>query len=155
VLHRQPDRQSHLAAILKRTSALPVTDAIEGEKLKAGTVYIARADEHLTVTDSGRFAYQNGQRIRHVLSSANPLFVSAANSFGAGVIGLVLTGTDSDGTDGVQAIKAHGGVVIAQDLETSEHFGMPGSAISTGAVDYVLPLQEIAPALARLVKPRH
>lgn len=63
---------------------------------------------------------------------------------------MVLTGTDSDGTDGVQAIKRHGGIVIAQNEQTSKYFAMPGSAITSGAVDYVLPLEEIAPTLQRL-----
>lgn len=89
-----------------------------------------------------------------MLSSANPLFASAANTFGDAAIGLVLTGTDSDATDGVQAIKERGGLVIAQDRRTSEYFDMPRSAIATGAVDLVLPLDEIAPALVRVATAR-
>ena len=115
---------------------------------------IARADRHLTVTHNARFEYLDGHRIRHVLSSANPLFTSAADVFGTGAIGVVLTGTDHDGTDGVQAISGEGGLVIAQDKGTSEHFGMPRSAILTGAVHWVLPLEEIAPALVRVAKAR-
>ena len=65
---------------------------------------------------------------------------------------MVLTGSDSDGTDGVQSVKAQGGLVIAQDQATSKAFGMPGSAIATGCVDRVLPLEEIGPALCRLVE---
>ena len=80
------------------------TEEVAGEPLKASTVYVARADQHLTVTGAGRFSYTNGQRIRHMLSSANPLFASAADAFGTATIGLVLTGMDSDGTDGDQAI---------------------------------------------------
>jgi two-component system chemotaxis response regulator CheB len=58
-----------------------------------------------------------------------------------------------NGTDGVQTVSVHGGTVIAQDQGTSEHFGMPGSAISTGAVQYILPLEQIAPMLVRLTSP--
>ena len=149
VQHRLPNKESILATILGRQTILPVVEARDGEALEAGTVYIARPDQHLTVTSSGRFAYHDGQRIRHVLSSANPLFASAANTFGAQAIGVVLTGSGADGTDGVQAIKGRGGIVIAQDRATSERFEMPGSAIASGAVDQVLPLEDIAPALVR------
>ena len=154
VQHRPARHRSLLVKILEKRTVLPVINAVDGETLEAGTVYVARADQHLTVTNNGRFAYSDGHRIRNVLSSANPLFASAANTFGAGAIGLVLTGMDSDGTDGLQAIKEHGGVVIVQDRATSAHFDMPRSAISTGAVDYILPLEEIAPALRRVTRAR-
>lgn len=154
VLHRPAEHKSLLASILSRRTALPVVDAEAGESLRPGTVYLAKPDRHLTVDHHGRFAYLDGHRIRHVMSSANPLFTSAADVFGGGAIGVVLTGTDADGTDGVQAISEEGGVVIAQNRATSEYFGMPQSAIQTGVVDYVLPLPEIAPALVRLVGER-
>src|SRR5262245_43606999 len=150
VQHRSPARTSTLSAILARSSALPVVDAEVDDVMKAGFVYLARPDLHLGVTDAGQFIYSDGRPIRYVLSSANPLFASAAAAFGSRTIAVVLTGSGADGTDGVQAVKTHGGTVIAQDRTTSEHFGMPGSAIATGAVDYVLPLEEIAPALVRL-----
>lgn len=152
VQHRSPQVASMLAAVLRRTTPLKVRDAEPGEALEAGTIYLARADLHLTLTDAGRFEYSNGHRIRHVLSSANPLFESASTVLGNRAIAVVLTGSGGDGTDGVQSIKARGGTVIAQDKDSSEHFGMPGSAIDTGAVDHVLPLEEIAPALVRLVR---
>jgi two-component system chemotaxis response regulator CheB len=94
-----------------------------------------------------RVALADGRKIRGVLSSANPLFESAARALPSRVIAVVLTGYDRDGTDGVQAVKRSGGIVIAQDEATSESFGMPRSAIETGCVDRVLPLQEIGPAL--------
>jgi two-component system chemotaxis response regulator CheB len=154
VLHRPVANQSLLPRILQRTTPLHVEDARAGETLKAGTIYIARSDLHLTLTDAGTFSYVDGRRIKHLLSSANPLFISSAATLGPRVIAVVLTGFGSDGTDGVQSIKAHGGVVIAQDERTSQAFGMPGSAIETGAVDYVLPLEDIGPALVRLVNER-
>jgi two-component system chemotaxis response regulator CheB len=150
VQHRSATAQSLLPTLLGRRTALPVIDAQEGDALKPGTVYIARPDLHLTVTESGHFAYHDGRRIRHVLSSANPLFTSAANAYGPHAVGVVLTGSGHDGTDGVQAIRDQGGIVIAQDQTTSERFEMPRSATATGAVDQILPLDDIAPALIRL-----
>ena len=154
VQHRGPDRQSLLARVLARASALPVIDARDGDRLAAGTIYVAKADQHLTIDAAGAFQYVDGRRIRHVLSSANPLFASAAAALGPRAIAVVLTGSGMDATDGVQAIKTHGGVVIAQDRATSAHFGMPGAAIETGVVDYVIPLAAVAPTLVRLVTER-
>lgn len=119
--------------------------------MRGGTVYLAPTDLHLIVNPDHTLDFMGGGRIRFVLSSANPLFASAARATGKRTIGVVLTGGDSDATDGVQAIKQEGGIVIAQDRATSECFEMPGSAIGTGAVDYVLPLDRIGPALVSLV----
>jgi two-component system chemotaxis response regulator CheB len=92
--------------------------------------------------------------VHFVRPSADLLFESGAASFGGRAIGVVLTGTGSDGSLGVKAIKGVGGTVIAQDEESSDFFGMPGAAIETGAVDFVLPLDQIAEALASLVSER-
>jgi two-component system chemotaxis response regulator CheB len=151
VQHRTPTHPSLLTTILAARSRLRVDDARDGEHLQPGVVYVARPDLHLSVTPDGRFAYSDGSRIRFVMSSANPLFESAAAAFGAGTIGVVLSGYGRDGTDGVQAIRIRNGVVIAQDEATAEQFGMPGSAILTGSVDYVLPIEDIAEKLVKLV----
>ena len=87
-----------------------------------------------------------------MLASANPLFESAATSLGSRVIAVVLTGHGRDGTDGVQSVKAARGVVIAQDEQSSEDWGMPGSAIGTGAVDFIRPLEHIGPLIKELVE---
>lgn len=88
--------------------------------------------------------------IHFLRPSADLLFDSAAGTYGSRVIAVVLTGTGSDGTMGVRAVKESGGTVIAQDEKTSQFFGMPGSAIKTGCVDFVLPLEEIPDALLSL-----
>lgn len=152
VLHRTPTSESRIVEILGRRSFLPVMDARASEPLVAGVVYISRPDQHLTVTPERRFAYSSGRPIHHVLSSANPLFTSAAAVYGPGTIAVVLSGAGRDGTDGAQDVKAVGGIVIAQDQHTAHHFGMPSSAIASGAVDYVLPIEDIAPTLVRFAQ---
>jgi len=89
--------------------------------------------------------------VHFVRPSADLLFESAAGSYGDRVIGVVLTGTGSDGSMGVEAVKKSGGTVIVQDRESSQFFGMPEAAIRTGAADFVLSLEEIGPALVTLV----
>ena len=144
-------RQSLVAAILGRRAALHVKDVQAGEALLAGVVYVAPPDQHLIVT-AGLVAQLNHTEPVHFLRpSADRLFESAARSCGP-VIGVILTGTGSDGAAGVAAIKAAGGVVIAQDEASSAFFGMPQAAIGTGGVDFVLPLIAIGPALIELTE---
>jgi two-component system chemotaxis response regulator CheB len=152
VQHRTTRDPNLLARVLSRHTPLIVKVASEGERLEAGTVYLAPPSAHLTVDSDLRVDLRDGKRIRHVLSSANPLFESAAQALPGRVIAVVLTGYDRDATDGVQAVKLSGGTVIAQDEATSETFNMPRSAIETGCVDRVLPLQQIGPALVVLAR---
>lgn len=152
VQHRSANPPNMLAKVLGRFSPLAIKTAEEGETMRPGTVYLAPPDFHLYVQRGGVCHLSDGRRIRYLRSSANPLFDSAADTFKGRVIAVVLTGTDSDATDGVQSVKAQGGMVIAQDEATSQAFGMPGSAIATGCVDQVLPLGEIGPTLCRLTQ---
>ena len=89
--------------------------------------------------------------VHFVRPSADLLFESVAAAFGNRAIGVVLTGTGRDGSMGISAIRKMGGTVIAQDEKTSEFFGMPGAAIETGNVDFVLPLEDISSTLVSLV----
>lgn len=152
VQHRTPGHDQALAQVLGRGSAWPVTVATQGEAIEAGRAYLARADRHLTVTSDRTFSYHDGTKIRFTRSSANPLFESAARVFDGHVIAVVLTGGGRDATDGVQEVKAFRGLIIAQDEASSAHWHMPRSAIASGAVDYVLPLVAIAPAIQRVVR---
>ena len=152
VQHRTDALPNLMTKILSRARPLPVKTAEEGEVIQPGTVYVAPSDRHMVMRADRSVALMDGRRIRYVRSSANPLFESAAKGLDGGVIGVVLTGYGADGTDGVQAIRAAGGIVIAQDPATAAQGAMPASAIRTGAVDYVVPLDEIAPLLVRLAR---
>jgi two-component system, chemotaxis family, protein-glutamate methylesterase/glutaminase len=151
VQHRTARLPNLMAQVLARWTPLAVKTADQSEVMRPGTVYLAPPDLHLTVHPDRTFGLSDGRKIRHVRSSANPLFSSAAEVFGKGLIAVVLTGGDRDATDGVQSVRAHGGMVLAQDEATSWQFAMPRSAIETGSVNRVVPLAEIAPALIGLV----
>jgi two-component system, chemotaxis family, protein-glutamate methylesterase/glutaminase len=154
VQHLDPRHRSLMADILSRHTSLRVKHAEEGEPVLPGTVFIAPPNKHLLVNPGGRLSLSDSELVHFVRPSADLLFESVAGSFRDRAIAVVLTGTGSDGAMGVRAIKKMGGTVIAQDEATSEFFGMPGGAIQTGNVDFILPLSEIAPALVTLVMAR-
>jgi two-component system chemotaxis response regulator CheB len=151
VQHLDPRHRSLMADILSRRTALSVREACEGDHLAPGVVFIAPPNRHLLVNPDGSLSLSQSELVHFVRPSADLLFESAAASYKDRSIAVVLTGTGSDGSMGVQAIKKMGGTVIVQDEASSEFTGMPTSALQTGAADFVLPLSEIAPALVRLV----
>jgi two-component system chemotaxis response regulator CheB len=151
VQHLDPRHRSLMADILSRRTVLHVQQAREGESLCPGTVYIAPPNRHLLVNPDGSLSLSQSELVHFVRPSADLLFESVAASYQERAIAVVLTGTGSDGTMGVEAIKKMNGTVIAQDRETSEFFGMPSAAIHSGCVDFILPLNEIPTALVTLV----
>jgi two-component system chemotaxis response regulator CheB len=151
VQHLDRKHRSLMASILARCCRLPVKQAEHGELLRPGMVYIAVPDYHLLVNADSTLALTRSELVHYVRPSADLLFTSAA-AFGDRTVAVVLSGTGSDGDAGVRAVKRAGGTVIAQDPATSEFIGMPAAAISTGSVDLVLPLSEVAPALVALTK---
>lgn len=150
VQHLHPHYRSWLAQILSRRTTLPVKQAEEADRLHPGAVYIAPPNKHLLVNDDGTLTLSDTARVHFCRPAANNLFESVATSFKERAIAVVLTGLDSDGATGVQAIKQMGGTVIAQDEATSKAFSMPKAAFDIGCVDLVLPLNEIASALVSL-----
>ena len=152
VQHLDPRHRSLMADILSRRTPLQVKQAGEGDKLLPATVYIAPPNQHLLVNPDRSLSLSQSELVHFVRPSADLLFESTAGSFKERAIAVVLSGSGSDGSMGVKAIKKVGGTVLAQDEPSSEFFGMPGAAIQTGCVDFVLSLQEISPALITLVR---
>jgi two-component system, chemotaxis family, protein-glutamate methylesterase/glutaminase len=153
VQHLAPTVKSQLAEILRKHTALSVEQARSGMRMQQAHVYVAPPDHHLVVNDSGVLMLTGSDRVNYSRPAIDPLFMSAAAAFKERVLAVMLTGFGKDGSDGVRAVRAHGGHVIAQDEKSSEHFAMPGSAIGTGSVDYVLPLAEIPAQILKLLRP--
>jgi two-component system, chemotaxis family, protein-glutamate methylesterase/glutaminase len=151
VQHLDPRHRSLMADILSRKTSLCVKQAEAGERITAGTVYIAPPDRHLLVNQDKTLALTQTELVHFLRPSADLLFDSVAASYKERAIAVVLSGTGNDGAMGVEAIHKMGGTVIAQDEETSEFFGMPSAAIQTGVVDFVLPLPQVAAALMSLI----
>jgi len=151
VQHLDPRHRSLMADILSRRTSLRVKQAEEGDQLQPMTVFIAPPNRHLLVNPDSTLSLSQSELVHFVRPSADLLFESVAASYKERAIAIVLTGTGSDGSMGVRAIKKMGGTVIVQDERTAEFFGMPGAAVQTGTVDFILPLDEIPTALMTLV----
>jgi two-component system chemotaxis response regulator CheB len=149
--HIDERMRSHLPELLARHSRMPVRHATAGERLQAGTVYVAPPGRHLLVADDARCALSDGPRVSFARPAVDLLFASAAEQFGARTLGLVLTGRLFDGAAGAAAIHAAGGVVIAQDPSSCRAAEMPRAAIRRGATRFTLPPSTLAAALVSLV----
>ncbi|BAY44868.1 CheB methylesterase [Scytonema sp. HK-05] len=151
VQHLSPQFPSYMAEILSKRTALQVKQAEQGDVLRPGTVYIAVPGKHLLVNPNGTLSLSDAPKMNFVRPAADKMFASVAANFQGRVFAVVLTGGDGDGGLGVIAIKKSGGIIIAQDEASCECFSMPQSAINTGTVDFVLPLDAIANQLISLV----
>lgn len=148
--------RSILPDIFGRCTAMPVRHATDGEPITPGRVLLAPPDQHLMVVRNGDRAYVrlvHGPKENHSRPAIDPLFRSAASAFGADTIGVVLTGYLDDGTVGLQAVKACGGIAIVQDPARAEAPDMPASALRHVDVDQVAGVEELGPLLVALAGP--
>jgi two-component system chemotaxis response regulator CheB len=134
---------------LADVAALRVREAAHGDELLPGTLYVCPGSHHMRISGTGRIELEEGERINGYRPCADLTMESAAAFAGPMCVGVVLTGMGADGSRGVQAVKAAGGHVIAQDESTSVIFGMPSEAIKTGVVDQVLAVDAIPAALEK------
>ena len=151
VQHMPPMFTRILAERLDRSSELHVVEAADGQILRRGGVWIAPGDHHMTVERDGpiRIRTNVGPRENSCRPSADPLFRSVAEVFGANALGVVMTGMGSDGLRGAEDLVAAGAHVIAQDQGSSVVWGMPGFVVGAGLADAVLPLDRIAGEILR------
>ncbi len=149
VLHIPAQARSLLPEILTRAGQLPAAQAVDGMVIEHGKVYVAPADHHLLV-EPGRVRVVHGPHENRHRPAVDPLFRSAAAAYGPRVVGVILSGTLDDGTSGLAAVKAAGGVAIVQDPQDALYRGMPDNALRYVKVDYCLPCADIPPLLTRL-----
>jgi two-component system chemotaxis response regulator CheB len=150
VLHRSPFHESMLPAVLGRFSAMRVTEPAHEEPFKLGRIYVAPRDHHMTFHD-GRFRLSRGAKEHYTRPAVDPLFRSAADWHGRRVIGVILTGSGDDGVSGLIAIKAAGGLSLAQDPDEATNDSMPQHAIRRDHVDGVMTVREMAMQLPQLL----
>src|SRR3954466_3556550 len=149
VQHMPASFTTQFAQQLADISALKVKEASPGEIISPGSLYLCPGSSHMKVSATGRLTLDEGARINGYRPCCDVTLQTAAEFIGSLGIGVILTGMGNDGCQGAQAIKAAGGHVIAQDEATSIIFGMNAEAIKTGAVDQILPLENIYQAIEK------
>jgi two-component system chemotaxis response regulator CheB len=149
VVHFPGSVTSSLPRILSRAGPLPASHAKDNEPIRAGRIYVAPPDCHLTF-DNSRLRLTRGPKENGSRPAIDPLFRTAAWSFGPRVVGIVLSGNLNDVTAGLMTIKQRGGVAITQSMETALYPGMPRSAMEHVAVDYALAPSEMARCITTL-----
>ena len=152
--HMPPMFTTILAEHMSRICDGRAHEGIHGEEIKAGHIYIAPGGKHMKIERKSSAAYvvlDDSAPVHFCKPAVDPFFTSAAAAFGSGLLGVVLTGMGVDGALGVSVIAGAGGAVIAQDEKTSVVWGMPGAAAHTGQCSAVLPIDDIAPKIIKLM----
>lgn len=149
VLHIAPQSPGVLAEILDRAGALPAANAVDGERIQPGRIYVAPPNHHLII-EPNRVRITRGPKENRFRPAVDPLFRSAAQVYGPRVIGIILSGNLDDGTVGLWAVKQLGGTCVVQDPQEAVAPSMPASAMRQVKVDHCLNIAEIAPLLVRL-----
>ena len=152
--HMPPMFTTVLAERLARATGREAREGRDGEPLKLGSIYVAPGDHHMTVArqEAPCLRIGSGPPVNFCRPAVDPLFASVASTFGPAALGIVLTGMGSDGAAGARAIAEAGGSVIAQDEVSSVVWGMPGAAAASGVCAAVLPPDEIARTVTKLVR---
>jgi two-component system chemotaxis response regulator CheB len=145
------NRRSNLPEILSRAGPLRAIHPLNNSPIVKGTIYVAPPDCHMTV-ERDRICLSRGPKENRTRPAINPLFRSAAWSFGTRVTGVILTGSLDDGTAGLAEIKRRGGLAVVQDPATASCSSMPKNALKYVDVDYIAEVNEIPSLLADLVK---
>jgi two-component system chemotaxis response regulator CheB len=151
VIHSPPINPSFLPSILAKAGPLPASHPTDGEPITSGRIFVARPNYHLLIAP-GEVRVTRGPKEKLFRPAVDPLFRSAALTYGRRVIGVVLSGGLDDGAAGLWAIKTCGGITVVQDPEEALVPSMPESALRQTPVDYRLRMAQIAPTLARLAR---
>ncbi len=149
IQHLDPKHESMLTNLLTKTTAMPVVEATDGLAVEADHVYVIPPNTNLGILHGTLHLMPRGDPHKQHLP-VDYFLCSLAEDKGTRAIGVILSGTASDGALGLKAVKAEGGITLAQEPATAKYDGMPRSAIATGGVDFILPVEAIARELARI-----
>ncbi|HTV84752.1 MAG TPA: chemotaxis protein CheB [Dyella sp.] len=148
--HSSSDTVDLLCEVLGRASPLPVIEAKERHPVRAGVVHLAPSGYHLLVEADLHFALSVDPRVNHARPSIDVMFTTAAEVWRSALIGVVLTGGNADGSNGLRRIRELGGTAIVQTPEDAQAPVMPRAALEIAGADYCVNLNDIAPLLNRL-----
>jgi two-component system chemotaxis response regulator CheB len=145
VLHRKNDFESNLADLLTYKTGIKVKEAEDKEEIKPGIVYLAPADYHLLIEKDFTFSLDDSEKVNYSRPSIDVTFQTAADAYGSGLTGILLSGANADGVEGLMEMHTNKGIVAVQDPASAQVPYMPQQAMDRMEVDYVLKIDEIAP----------
>ena len=151
VQHLSARSDNYMVTHLNEICKINVVEAKEKEKVHSGYAYVAPPNYHLLVEQDETLSLTVEPRVNYARPSIDILFETAANVYGNGLIGVILSGANSDGSKGLKRIVELGGLAIVQDPKTAAVSSMPMAAIAITKVDYILELREISKILAELI----
>lgn len=149
IQHRQEGMPDLLSALLDRSGPLTVREAEDKAELSPGCVHVAPPGYHVLV-EPGHLELSTEARVHFSRPSIDVALETAAHAYGRRAVGVVLTGANDDGAEGLRELRRLGGIAIVQDPESAERATMPAAAIAAADPQHVLPLEDIAPLLVRL-----
>ena len=147
VQHLHKNQDTGLIRLYSGRTQLKVKEAEEKEEIKKGYIYIAPPNYHLLIERDQTFSLSVDEKVNYSRPSIDVLFESAADVYGSGLIGVIMTGANHDGALGLQRIKEYGGLALVEDPATAKFPEMPKSALACTDVDDILPLEELANCL--------
>ncbi|HYP28317.1 MAG TPA: chemotaxis protein CheB, partial [Blastocatellia bacterium] len=151
IIHLSPEHESNLSGMIQRKTEMPVIKVVESVKVEPNHVYVIPPAKHLVITD-GHISLREPEVERGRRIPIDTFFRTLAAAYHVKAIGVVLSGTGTDGTLGLRHIKEAGGVSIAQDPQEAEYDGMPRNAINSGMVDFIMPISDMPKKLISLRK---
>ncbi len=154
VVHLPPDRPSHLTTVLGGRTVLPVREAEDKEPLAPGVIYVGPPNYHLLIERGGTLALSADDLLHFSRPSIDVLFESAADAYGPRLTGVVLSGANADGADGLATIRRAGGLAIAQAPDQALVRTMPEAAVARARPEYVLDVPQMAELIARITVSR-
>lgn len=154
VLHRKNTADSTLTEILAARTRLPVNEVDDKDPVLPGHIYLAPADYHLLIEQTSLFSLDDSEKVNYSRPSLDVTFESAADIYGPSLVGVLLSGANSDGTQGLAAIKKAGGIIIAQKPESAKVAYMPQQAILNTDIDFVFDMPELASFIQRINHPQ-
>ncbi len=144
VLHRKNSLESTLAELFSSKTRIPVKEVEDKDVAEPGSIYVAPADYHLLIEKNHEFSLDTSEKVNFSRPSLDVTFESAAEVYGNTLVGVILSGANADGSNGLKAIKQKGGLIIAQKPETAQVAYMPQQAILNNTIDFIFNVNELA-----------
>ena len=152
VVHRKNIADSNLASLLSVKTRIPVKEVDDKDILQPGHAYLAPADYHLLLEQNGTFSLDDSEKVNFSRPSIDVTFESAADVYGSALVGILVSGANADGTEGLRTIQQAGGIIVVQHPDSAQIAIMPQQALAALSVDYIFDVPALATFINNLNK---